>query len=115
MSVRYAAGGFLRLPPRVVHRVVGPQGGPQPYPKRHSIALPVLSTGTSSGHAQPAASALDSSHLVAESPAMVEAASMAVHPFLSPHPSMLVSPAQVAGGAPSIAHLAGVMMQVGKG
>lgn len=40
---------------------------------------------------------------------------MAVHPFLSPHPSMLVSPAQVAGGAPSIAHLAGVMMQVGKG
>lgn len=74
-------------------------------------------TGTSSGHsgqAQPAASALDSSHLIAESPAMVEAASMAVHPFMSPHPSMPVSPAQVAGGAPTLAHLAGVMMQVGR-
>lgn len=78
-----------------------------------SLCLPAA--GASSGNAQPAASALDSSHLVAESPAMVEAASMAVHPFMSPHPSMPVSPAQVGGGAPSIAHLAGVMMQVGAG
>lgn len=93
----------------------GGHGGFKQPPPTCPLSLCLPAAGASSGNAQPAASALDSSHLVAESPAMVEAASMAVHPFMSPHPSMPVSPAQVGGGAPSIAHLAGVMMQVGAG
>lgn len=43
---------------------------------------------------------------------MIAAASLSVQPFLSPHPSMPHSPAQL-GAAPSVGHLASVMMRVG--